>query len=299
MTQSEEKEKSAAKPAPKTADKKTGKTQEKSATKPAVPQGVTGDLFLGDVLRHAREEKKLTLDQVAQKLRIKEIYLKALEEGNYHLFPGLIYGVGFLRTYAVFLGVPPQPLIDRFKIETSELKKLIKTRPIRPEKSQRPSFKILARAALLVVVFYLAFYLFWSVLRPAPQATSWERDVRAEAERQMFPENVSQGDAPSQSGGETRSEPRFKTHGLSEPARLSFIAVQKTKIVIFKGETVVLETVLNPGDQYNPPKASADLTLKAEMPEALTLWLDGRSLGVLKNTRGGLVSLNPDGIRRD
>ncbi|WP_236995081.1 helix-turn-helix domain-containing protein [Heliomicrobium modesticaldum] len=46
---------------------------------------------------------------------IRLAYLTALEEGNYDLLPGRVYGVGFMRSYAKYLGLDPAPLIEAMK----------------------------------------------------------------------------------------------------------------------------------------------------------------------------------------
>ncbi|MBM7868406.1 DUF4115 domain-containing protein [Heliobacterium gestii] len=70
---------------------------------------------LGLVLRQAREQKQLSLRQVETDTNIRLAYLTALEEGNYDLLPGRVYGVGFMRSYAKYLGLDPAPLIEAMK----------------------------------------------------------------------------------------------------------------------------------------------------------------------------------------
>lgn len=62
------------------------------------------DLF-GQQLRQARQEKKLSLAEIADKLQINARYLSALEDGRFSQLPAGIYGKKFLHEYARFLGV--------------------------------------------------------------------------------------------------------------------------------------------------------------------------------------------------
>lgn len=71
---------------------------------------------LGHILREARETKGLTLAEVQEKTRISVKYLEALETGNYHQLPSSVHAKGFLRNYARFLGLDPQPLVDRYEL---------------------------------------------------------------------------------------------------------------------------------------------------------------------------------------
>ncbi len=63
---------------------------------------------LGDRLRRAREKKELTLARVEEELRIREKFLKALEEGHYDILPEEVYARGFVRNYAAYLGLDPE-----------------------------------------------------------------------------------------------------------------------------------------------------------------------------------------------
>ena len=71
---------------------------------------------IGHILREARENKGLTLEDVQAKIRINVRYLAALESGQYSALPTPVHARGFLRNYARFLGLDPQPLLDRYLI---------------------------------------------------------------------------------------------------------------------------------------------------------------------------------------
>jgi cytoskeletal protein RodZ len=75
---------------------------------------------LGHILREARENKGLTLAQVQSEIRINSKFLAALETGEYHRLPTPVHVRGFLRNYARFLGLDPQPLLDRYEVRQKE-----------------------------------------------------------------------------------------------------------------------------------------------------------------------------------
>jgi len=70
---------------------------------------------VGDTLRSARERLGKPLAEVATQLRIRQPYLLALEEGRHKDLPGGTYAVGFLRTYAEFLGLDGEEMVRRFR----------------------------------------------------------------------------------------------------------------------------------------------------------------------------------------
>jgi len=67
---------------------------------------------VGEFLRKYRQEKNLTLLQIAQATKIKPEFLRAIEEDEGHLLPSAVQAKGFLRLYADFLGLPSAPLVD-------------------------------------------------------------------------------------------------------------------------------------------------------------------------------------------
>ncbi|HHP50532.1 MAG TPA: helix-turn-helix domain-containing protein, partial [Moorella mulderi] len=72
---------------------------------------------LGDVLRSAREAKGFTLEEVEEATKIRQKYLKALEEGDYSSLPGRAYALGFARSYARYLGLDIKEITELFKQE--------------------------------------------------------------------------------------------------------------------------------------------------------------------------------------
>ncbi|MGH2632417.1 MAG: helix-turn-helix domain-containing protein, partial [Tepidiformaceae bacterium] len=68
---------------------------------------------IGITLRSARVQKGLTIDQVAQDTRISSRFLEALEDEAFEELPAPVYVRGFLRSYANYLHIDAQPLLDK------------------------------------------------------------------------------------------------------------------------------------------------------------------------------------------
>jgi cytoskeleton protein RodZ len=73
---------------------------------------------VGVVLRKARLKTGEDLKSVSDKLRIRRPYLEALEESRHDDLPGRAYAIGFVRTYAVYLGLNAADLVNLYKSET-------------------------------------------------------------------------------------------------------------------------------------------------------------------------------------
>jgi len=67
---------------------------------------------IGARLQKARADRRLTTEQAAAATKIKVKYLEALENDQRQLLPSDVQGRGFLRSYAAYLGIEPQPLLD-------------------------------------------------------------------------------------------------------------------------------------------------------------------------------------------
>ena len=55
----------------------------------------------------AREQKGVDLLRAERDTKIRARYLAALERGDYRELPGAVYTKGFLRNYALYLGLDP------------------------------------------------------------------------------------------------------------------------------------------------------------------------------------------------
>lgn len=76
-------------------------------------------MALGDRFRAAREQRGLTLSEVGEQLRIRSVYLAAIEEENWKAIGAGVYIRGFLRTYARFLGLDPEEAVAEFNAATN------------------------------------------------------------------------------------------------------------------------------------------------------------------------------------
>src|SRR5215468_7626654 len=65
----------------------------------------------GARLRAAREAAGMSLDQVAQQLKLAPRQVKALEEEDFAHLPGRTFTRGFMRNYARLLNLDPEDLL--------------------------------------------------------------------------------------------------------------------------------------------------------------------------------------------
>ncbi|HUK91520.1 MAG TPA: helix-turn-helix domain-containing protein [Blastocatellia bacterium] len=79
---------------------------------------------LGEELKRRREERGITLSEIAESTRIGTRFLKAIEEGNFSTLPGGIFTRSFIRAYAKKVGLDEDEAItlyhDQIAEETAE-----------------------------------------------------------------------------------------------------------------------------------------------------------------------------------
>ena len=118
-------------------------------------------ISVGEILASARKKKRLRYKKLSSELNIDEIYLIALEEGNFDLIPGgEAYVKGFIRSYAKKLDLNPDDVIDNYL--SSRKGSLKATKKLSP-KDQINNPKNLPKIGL-IATFSIIFLLFLGVI---------------------------------------------------------------------------------------------------------------------------------------
>jgi len=121
---------------------------------------------VGAQLRQVRLERGEELDEVAEHLRIKSTYLFGIEQGDLSRLPGRTYALGFLRSYADYLGFDGDDLIVQIKSTVANLtdRARLRIRTPLPE-SRLPKAPILVISLAAIALIYAG----WSYLGRSSQ----------------------------------------------------------------------------------------------------------------------------------
>lgn len=117
---------------------------------------------LGQVLKTAREEKKLTFADIHTFIKIHPRYLQALEEGDYSVFENSIHAKGFLRNYADFLELNVEKIMAIWRREygTFFTSKDQNSKKYTPKNIETPKFQLSLAflGSVAVGVLVIAFF---------------------------------------------------------------------------------------------------------------------------------------------
>ncbi len=77
------------------------------------------DLPVGEILRRARVHYGRSIADVERDLRIRAEQINAIETGNLEELPARVYAIGFVRSYAEYLGLDAGVMVGLFKEQSS------------------------------------------------------------------------------------------------------------------------------------------------------------------------------------
>jgi cytoskeletal protein RodZ len=130
----------------------------------------------GDRLKAAREERGVSLRQIATSTKISMSALEALERGDLSRLPGGIFSRAFVRAYAGEVGLDPEEAVKGFLIEfESTARKAADSTP--PEvtaddreflERQRRAASVLRAVLVGFVVLLLTAVVYWQVRSAGP-----------------------------------------------------------------------------------------------------------------------------------
>jgi len=208
------------------------------------------NLSFGEFLKKKREEQGLSLDELANRTKIRKEFLKALEEERLEVLPAPVFVKGFLRLSAREIDTEPEELISRFET-------LAKEHPsyrfkeedwLKKEKKLRIPYKTIF--IILVIITILSILVYLSI--PKNHSEIEIKEIPT-IEESPFSANQEEPVAMSPSTASPIpldiSEAKKRKTEIEEIS-LKFKAKEKTWIQIQIDEKRPYEVLLRPGDTY-------------------------------------------------
>lgn len=108
---------------------------------------------IGDKLVEARQKNGQSIKDAEKETKIRAKYLEALEQNKFDLIPGDAYVAIFLREYANFLKIDPDPLVAEYREKHENISQNEGLSPIdfeKPRKGRRRAFMVFSTIVLLL-----------------------------------------------------------------------------------------------------------------------------------------------------
>lgn len=131
---------------------------------------------IGALLKSSRLKSKKSMEEISGELCIRKIYLTALEEGDYETLPPIPYGIGYVRTYARYLGLNPERAVKLYKAASTVQEPVAEDEIPQPETDKSNSRHVLAGVLILVLIYGV--WLFYSL--PEKQITVPQKNIAEE-----------------------------------------------------------------------------------------------------------------------
>ncbi len=122
-------------------------------------------MAIGEKLKNAREEKGLTLKEIQEKIKIRTRYLQAIEEEKFKVIPGEAYVRAFIKSYASYLGLNPDELINEYELILEEERLKVEETEIEEETKGFDFLhnKIVLSSLIIVVVLMVIAFIIYSI----------------------------------------------------------------------------------------------------------------------------------------
>src|SRR5688572_8664020 len=115
---------------------------------------------VGQRLRVAREEKGLTLEDVAAQTRIPRRHLESLENSDWERLPAPTYPTGFAKSYASAVGLDRTEIYEQLRVEMGGVRPVSQSsevfEPADPARTMPKWLVFGAIAAVLVLVLVMS-----------------------------------------------------------------------------------------------------------------------------------------------
>jgi cytoskeleton protein RodZ len=287
---------------------------------------------VGQDLRAARLRRGDDLATVSKSLKIRKDHLEAIEEDRLDALPGRTYAVGFVRSYADYLGLDVGQTLERFKAEIAGRTDTDTQQPVtvidEDDNRRLPQgWKIIAGVVVLLML-YGAYYVLTSTntmmsqpvaappqpMLPKPTVVQTPRPAPAPLPQQAAvpPPAAPTTDTAPLPGTTTPPTtgvavpppaaaplPQGQVYGANNHSARVVLRVHTATRVLVQGEDgmVYINRTLQPGDTYQVPNV-VGLTLTTTNANAVEVDLDGQAMGYAGKDAGmaEAVSLDPQSI---
>lgn len=255
---------------------------------------------VGMYLKYMRLKQKKSIETVSEALCIRRIYIKALEEDDFEELAPVPYGIGFVRSYANYLGLNADRVVQFYKQQALPKKE----KPVVPMTTEKKTSAIMPakRHIYIGLAIFLGLYIVWLVIdmmqsKPAPKETV--QPVAEVVEIVPMPEDDEAGVPSSDAEQNTDSEQQVTI--TEEVYQEPEVIKQPILMLKVKGETWL--EVKDANKVYLSGIKNKGFVFETELQEGMELsigkyynvdtYLDGVLTQIAKPKKQTKISLDP------
>lgn len=213
---------------------------------------------VGERLRAAREEKKMTLEDIAAQTRIPQRHLESIERSEWDKLPAPTYTIGFARSYATSVGLDRVDIADQLRTEIggSRPQTMMSPEVFEPADPARTMPKTLVFGAIAAVLLLIVLMTWLNKRSLEPDETTTNTPAAA-------------APAPAQPNA-----PAPAAAAAQQPVVLT--AIEPVWLQVSeKGGATLFAGTLQSGQSFAVPPTAAAPVLKTGKAEALRVTVGG------------------------
>lgn len=130
-------------------------------------------LSVGSILKNEREKKGLLLADIEKKIKVREKYLKAIENEDWNYFSSKIYITGILKNYSRVLNLDHKKILAFFRRDYERKEDVRFKKKITSTYLTSETKKLLKFGFFLLILFFTAYFIFQLKIYFSPPSFSW------------------------------------------------------------------------------------------------------------------------------
>ncbi len=216
----------------------------------------------GERLKRERELREVTLEEVSNATRISARFLQALEDEDWEKLPGGVFGRGFVRTIARYLGLSEEGFLAEYDLARGESAVPAQSKP--EDRIPSPP-KWIPIVALLVILLLVAGFIVGGVY-------GWRKWKTRRLNKQT--QSTSSQLAPTQQTATPAQQPTTAVASPAAPLQLSLSTSASTHVRVISDDAVALDADL-PSGENRRFTATRQFEISATDSSAVLLELNG------------------------
>lgn len=115
-------------------------------------------LSVGEMLKKERERKGIILPDIEKQIRIREKFLRAVEENDWNFFSSKVYVAGVIRNYAIFLGMDPKKILAFFRRDYEKTEEVRFKRKLSHDRLAPETKRIFTISISILFIVFAAYF---------------------------------------------------------------------------------------------------------------------------------------------